>query len=127
MEAFYKMSRLVAREPIKIYDQAMRAAGVFLSDRMVKWTEGSRLLLKVESSLDQIVQIQATGNIFDNRTLTTNIGPPIPCLANGNISIGLAWDDWQPFVGVIITLAAVPTTGILRIWAVIQEQADGTE
>jgi len=121
------MSKLTAKEPYLIFDQAIRALGVVNSDRMAQWTEGSRFLLKVESSLDQILQIQVTGNIFDRLTLTTLIGAPMPCPVNGNISIGLAWDDWQPFIGVTITPAGVPTTGILRIWAVIQEQSDDAE
>lgn len=110
-----------AREPEIIFNQPIRSAGTFFSDRMVNWTEGKRLLLKVESSLDQAVQLQAFGNVDDTRTQATNIGPPVACPANGNTSIGMAWGDWQPYIGIQITAAVAPAAGILTIRAVIQE------
>jgi len=109
-----------AKEPEAIFNQAIRSVGAFHSDAMVNWTEGKRILFKVESSLDQAVQIQLVGNISDTFTLATNIGPALPCVANGNISVGPAWDDWHPFIGVLITTAIAPTAGILNIWAVVQ-------
>ncbi len=42
-------------------------------------------------------------------------------MQNGNLNVGLVWDDWHPYVGVRITVAVVPTAGVLTIWAVIQE------
>jgi len=110
-----------AKEPETIFEQAIRNAGTFFSDKMVNWTEGKRLMLKAESSLDQAVQLQPIGNIDDTRMLATNIGPPVVCPANGNASIGLAWGDWTLFVGMQITAAIAPTVGILTIRAVIQE------
>jgi len=110
-----------AKEPETIFEQAIRSAGTFFSDRMVNWTEGKRLLLKAESSLDQAVQLQPFGNIDDTRMLATNIGPPVVCPANGNASIGLAWGDWIPYVGMQITTAIAPAAGLLTIRYVIQE------
>jgi len=110
-----------AREPEIIFNQPIRSAGTFFTDRMVNWTEGKRLLLKVESSLDQAVQLQAFGNVDDTRTQATNIGPPVVCPANGNASIGMAWGDWQPYIGMQIDAAVAPAAGILTIRAVIQE------
>jgi hypothetical protein len=111
----------VARDPEQIFDRAIRAAETVDADKMVNYTESKRLLFKVESSLDQAAQIQLVGNTSDSYTLATNIDGPLPCVANGNISVGLAWDDWHPFVGVRVTTAVAPTTGMLKIWAVIQE------
>lgn len=111
----------VAKEPEQIFDQPIRSVGTFDSDKMVDWTEGKRLLFKVESSLDQAVVIQLIGNTTGSFLLPTNVGPPLPCVANGNISVGPAWDDWHPFIGVRITTAVAPTVGMLKIWAVIQE------
>jgi len=110
-----------AREPETIFDQVIRSAGTITSDRMVNWTEGKRLILKVESSLDQAVQIQTIGNLDDTINLATNIGPPVACPANGNASIGMAWGDWMPYIGVRITAAIAPAAGILTVRAVIQE------
>jgi hypothetical protein len=110
-----------AKEPVQLLSQAIKSAGTIFTDSMVNWTEGKRLLIKAESSLNQAVQLQVTGNVAETETLATDIGPVVPCEANGNVSIGLAWDDWQPFIGVRITLDLAPTDGILTIWAVVQE------
>jgi hypothetical protein len=111
----------VAKDPEHIFEQAIRNPGVFIADKMVDFTKGKRLLIKVESSLDQIVQVQLVGNIADTYQLATLINAPVPCAANGNVGVGLAWDDWHPFIGVQMTLALAPTTGIINVWAVIQE------
>lgn len=111
----------VAKDLEQIFSQAVRQTGTLYSDKMVDFNVGKRLLIKVESSLDQAVIIQPIGNIANTIDLPTNIGPPLPCPANSNISVGLAWDDWHPYVGVEITLAVAPTAGLLNIWAVIQE------
>ncbi len=110
-----------AKAPQQIYSNDIRAVGTFLSDTMVNWTEGKRILLKVASSLNQAVNIQVIGNFVDDMNLATNINGALPCPANSNISVGLAWDDWLPFFGVRITTAIAPTAGILNIWAVTQE------
>lgn len=113
----------VAKEPEEIYKKAIRTAGTFYSDKMVNWTKGKRLLLKIDSSLNQAIQIQAIGNINNVKEGAVDINGVLPCSANSNISVGPAWDDWHPYVGVKITVAvgAVPTGGILNIWAVVQE------
>lgn len=62
-------------------------------------------------------------NCYINTTgiqVDTNIAA-LPCTANGNISVGLAWDDWQPYIGVRVTAAVAPTAGLLSVWAVVQE------
>lgn len=111
----------VAKEPELIFDRAITSAATINADKMVNWTKGKRLIIKVESLLDQAVQIQVVGNITDSYYLATDINGPLPCVANGNISVGLAFDDWHPFIGVRITTAVAPTSGILNISAVIQE------
>jgi len=111
----------VAREPEQIFSSAIRSAGTFYSDKMVNWRKGKRILFKVESSLNQAVNIQLIGNITDDINLATDINGALPCAANGNISVGPAWDDWHPYIGVRVTAAVAPTAGILTIWAVVQE------
>ncbi|MBA7573171.1 hypothetical protein ES708_14966 [subsurface metagenome] len=112
-----------AKEPEQIFSSAIRSAGTFYTDKMVNWTKGKRILFKVESSLNQAVQIQLIGNIVDSKELATDINGSLPCAANGNISVGPAWDDWHPYVGVKITAAVgeEPTAGLLTISAVVQE------
>ncbi|MBA7556912.1 hypothetical protein ES705_49637 [subsurface metagenome] len=113
----------VAKEPEEIYRFVIRTTGTFYSSKMVDWTRGKRLLVKVESSLDKEVQIQLIGNIVDDMELATDIDTPKACPANDNISIGPAWDDWCPYIGVkiVVDAALVPTKGLLTISAVSQE------
>lgn len=110
-----------AKDPEQIYSHAIRVIGTFTSDTMVNWIEGKRILIKVESSLNQALNIQVIGNHVENFDSAVNINAPLPCPANTNISIGLAWDDWHPFIGIRITTAIAPTAGILNIYAVLQE------
>ena len=111
----------VAKDPEQIFSEGIRTAAIFYSDKMVNWTRGKRLLIKVESSLDRDCDIQVIGNIADTRELAVDVGDLLPCAANGNISAGLAFDDWHPYIGVRIITAIAPTAGILTITATIQE------
>jgi len=111
----------LAQDPEEIYNNNIRSIGTFPTDRMISWTRGKRLVLKVESSLDQAIQIQLVGNIDEDMALAAPINGPLACGANGNITVGPAWDDWHPFIGALITTAVAPTTGILKIRTVIQE------
>jgi len=111
----------VAGEPEEIYNNPIRSVGTFDCNKMVRWTRGKRIVFKVESSLDQACQIQLVGNIDDTINLSSNINGVLACAANGNISVGPAWDDWHPFIGLRIITAVAPTTGSLLIRTVIQE------
>ena len=111
----------VAKDPEQIFSTSIRSAGTFYSDKMVDFRNAKRILFKVESSLNQAVNIQVIGNVQDTKELATDINGVLPCPANGNISVGLAWDDWHPYVGIEITVAVAPTAGILTISAVVQE------
>jgi hypothetical protein len=111
----------VAREPVLIFDQAVRDVGPFQSDSMIDFRNGKRLYFKIESSLNQAVNLQLVSNMDDSFQLATNINGVIPCPANGNVHIGLAWDDWGPYVGITITGGIAPASGRLSIWAVLQE------
>ena len=116
----------IAKEPEQIFSASIRSEGNYYSDKMVDFRNAKRILFKVESSLNWDVNIQLIGNIVDSKDLATDIGLALPCTANGNISVGPAWDDWHPYVGVRITVPAPPPepfepAGILTISAVVQE------
>ena len=110
-----------AKDPEQIFSAPIRSAGTYYSDKMVDFRNSKRILFKVESSLNQAVNIQIIGNVQDSKELATDINGVLPCTANGNISVGLAWDDWHPYVGVKVSVPTAPTAGILTIWAVVQE------
>jgi len=111
----------VAKDPEQIYSYAIRAIGTFFTDRMVDWTRGKRFLFKVESTLDVPCQVQVLGNFVDNIPMASNVNGIINIAADENHTIGLAWDDWHPFVGLRIDTVVAPAAGILTVWAVIQE------
>ncbi|MBA7699323.1 hypothetical protein ES703_108017 [subsurface metagenome] len=109
-----------AAEPKEIYRESIRTTGTFNSEE-VNWKKGKRLVLKVNNDLNQAVQIQPTGNITDAIDSSVDINGSLPCAAHSYISIGLAWDDWHPYIWAKITVATAPTAGVLTISAVIQE------
>ena len=109
-----------AKEPEEIYRESIRTVGTFHSE-LVNWKKGKRLVLKVKNTLNQAVQIQPIGNIRDAIDGAVNIGASLPCPANSYISVGPAWDDWHPFIGCDITTAVAPTSGEVKVEAVIQE------
>jgi len=111
----------VAKEPEQVFNEAIRSAGTFYTHKMADWTKGKRIMFKAESSLNQAANLQVIGNIVDDTVRATDIGPALPLAANGNLSVGLAWDDWIPFTGIRITVAVAPTAGILTISVVVQE------
>ncbi|MBA7537316.1 hypothetical protein ES705_29583 [subsurface metagenome] len=110
----------VAKEPEEIYRYAITTTDPFYS-KMVNWTRGKRLVIKVDSSLNQAVDIQLIGNIVDDTELATDIDIAKTCPAKDSISIGPAWDHWFPYIGVRITATTAPTEGLLTITAVSQE------
>lgn len=100
---------------------AIRVAGTTNSE-MVDYNKGKRLIIKVTSTLDQAINVQPVGNIKNTIVGAANIGlAPIPCPAGANISIGFAWADWHPYIGVILTHAVAPTAGEAGVKAVVQE------
>ncbi len=111
----------LATEPQEIFKGAVRAAGTIFGNQMVDFRNGKRLSFKIESSLNQAIQIQVFGNFDKTEKLATDIGPPLAIVANGNGAIGLAFDDWQPYIGTRIVVPLAPTVGILYIRAVQQE------
>ena len=110
-----------AKDIEKIFKESITAAGTFYSPRMVDWSKGKRLVLRVHSTLNQSAQITAVGNIRNSPTGIVEIEPTVPCDANGDITIGLAWDDWMPYIGCKIVVSTAPTSGELEVEAVVQE------
>jgi len=111
----------VAAEPEEIFNQDIRDTDTFYTDKMVDWRQSKRIYFFVQSTLDQDVEIQVIGNMTDTKEGATDIGIAHTCPKNDNISIGPAWDDWCPYIGIKITTAVAPAAGRLTISAVRQE------
>ena len=109
------------KDPVQIYQQLIRSAGPFQSDAMIDMRNAKRLAIRAESSLDTVVNLQLVGNFTNSFNLSVNIGPPAACPINGQAGFGLAWGDWMPYIGVLITPVGIPVTGLITIWTVTQE------
>lgn len=97
----------------------VRAAGA-TNTEVIDFTRGKRLIIKVTSTLDQVTTVQVVGNIENSIIGAGNIGVALPCAAFSNITIGLGWGNWHPYIGVILTHAIPPTQGTVKVEAVIQ-------
>lgn len=107
-----------------IYNAMPAGVGDFYST-MVDMRASNRLLLFAVSTLDQAISLQVIGNYADSTLLTTDIDGAVP-MAIGSVttqtaSVGLAFDDWHPFVGVRITTTIACAAGTLAIYAIAQE------
>jgi hypothetical protein len=104
----------------EVYNLDILAAGTFYS-LWYNFANG-KLLIDVVSTLDQACTIQLVGNIVADFTTAKNIGAPLNCpigsVITSGLDIGLAPDDWHPYIGVVITTAVAPTLGNLTIKAV---------
>jgi len=103
---------------------AMPAASPVYST-LVDWRGAKRVIFHVTSTLDVACSLQVIGNINDATASATDINGALP-MAVGNVttqylSVGLAWDDWHPYVGMRVTCAILPAAGTITIWAVQQE------
>jgi len=103
----------------QLYYEKITTAATFSSE-MINWKEGKRLMIKATSTLDQDATIQVVGNIENTVIGSVNINAGLNCAANSAITVGLAWDDWHPYIGCQITLATAPTKGMMKIQALIQ-------
>jgi hypothetical protein len=85
----------------------------------VDFRTASRLLFKVESTLDVPITVQVVGDIFETTSIRqVNINGPLAVPAGGTITAGLAWANWHPYVGMQITVPVAPTLGLLTIYRV---------
>jgi len=103
----------------QLYYEKINTAATFSSE-MMNWKEGKRVLFKATSTLDQDATIQVVGNIENSVVGSVNINAGLSCAANSAITVGLAWDDWHPYIGCQMTLATAPTKGMMKIQALIQ-------
>ena len=106
-------------EPIEIFNNGMRQAGTVRS-KIVDWRAGGQLVIKVESSLDQAVNVQLLGDISEGFSNPANVGAAVPCPANAVIRIGPAWDDWHPWIAINVIAGVAPLSGIVRASVVLQ-------
>lgn len=113
----------VAKTPVTLLNaRAIRAAATINADSLINFSNGKRLFIKAENTLDQNATIQLVGNRSDSFTgaINLDVGAKV-CIAGGSIGFSLAWDDWMPYISCTITTAIAPTAGALNIFAIMQE------
>jgi hypothetical protein len=78
-----------------------------------------RVALKVKSTLDQAVTLQLIGDLDNPMSAPTNIDGsinlPIGNVTTSSAEIGLAPDDWQPFIALQMTTLVAPTVGTITV------------
>ena len=99
----------------------VRSAGNHVCDRMADCRRAIVTIVRVESSLDQDVEIETIGNIVDSTDNFTAIGVNNPCPADDRIDILLYGDYWHPWVGIRVIAATAPTAGSISAQVVNQE------
>jgi len=112
---------LLARGAEELFSQAVRLAGTYTFTSFLDCRNSRRILIRVISTLDQDLIIQLQGSLVDSAAAATDINGPFACPAGGIVDIGLADDDWHPYIGATMTLALAPTVGALTAWGVKQE------
>jgi hypothetical protein len=106
-------------EPSLVFERSMRQIEVVTSD-VCDLSNVRRIIVKAKSTLDQIVQLQLIGDMFNPMDTPTLISGsylvPMGSVTVGSLSIGFADDDWQPYVAVQLTTLVAPTVGRIQIW-----------
>jgi hypothetical protein len=111
--------------PVELYN-AMPPGIATYSSIWFDWRNGKRLLIDIVSTLNQAVVIQLVGNMVADFNSAKAIGGPLNCPAYvapnlSGLDIGLAWDDWHPYIGVLITTAVAPVSGTIVVNAIEQK------
>lgn len=116
---------VTSSEPILLMSQDIRAGGVVIySDKMLDCravTNKGHVYFKIESSLDQAVNVQIVGNMLESFVRASDVGLSIPVPPNGNASITLLESQWCPWVGATVAVPFPPTQGRFNLWAITQE------
>lgn len=112
-----------ALAPELLYNAMPGASPVYST--LTDWRGAKRIVLQITSTMDVACSIQVVGNINNATASATDINGAVP-LAIGNVTtqyatVGLAWDDWHPYIGARITCPVLPAAGLVTIWAVQQE------
>ena len=110
---------LTAEPEEQLYRENPRATGTFYS-KMFDWKKGARVVMLIHSTLNENIQVQPIGNFREIAPDAVEISSSKACNANSDITIGFAWDDWHPFVGVRLSITTAPTSGELEVKAIKQ-------
>lgn len=116
-----KVERIIPEPQVIVRQKTLRATGTFPCDSMADCRAADRVLIWVKSTLDQQVEIQAVGNIFDSTSNCIPLASSVPLPEDDYVGITIPADYWYPYIGIEITASAAPTRGELNATVVSQE------
>jgi hypothetical protein len=112
----------VPEDPVILWQKTITSAtpaGTPLSTPLVDFRQVRHVLFKFESTLDQAVNLQVVGDIFNTTsTRQVNVGGAIALAAGDTAAAEPGWAQWYPWMGVQITVPVAPATGKLTIYYV---------
>jgi len=111
---------LISGAPSTIYSAALLAAGTYYT-AMVDCKGVSRVAFRINNGLDVAVTAQAITNFTNSSADADLIATPVPIASLDRATIIPAWDNWNPYMGIVLAVAAIPAAGTLSVQAVVQE------
>jgi hypothetical protein len=106
--------------PETIYSAALLAAGTYYST-MVDCQTVRRVAFRITNGLDVDCTAQVIANFTDDSATADLLASPVVVATGDHASIVPAWDDWQPYMGIVLVVTAVPSSGTLSVEKVVQE------
>ncbi len=103
-----------------IYSAALLAAGTYYST-MMDCRSIKRIAFRLINGLDVDCTAQVIANFTDSSADADLLASPVLVGTGDHDSIVPAWDDWQPYMGVVLEVTNIPTSGTLAVEAVVQE------
>lgn len=101
--------------------RAVRSVGTHVCERMADCRAAIITIVRVESGLNQDIEIETIGNVDDTVENYTPIGTRDPCPSGDRIDIILYGDNWRPYVGIRVIAAVAPTAGLITARVINQE------
>lgn len=116
-----KIPRTVPEPEVIVREQEYRRAGTFVCRTMADCRLATRAVIWAVSTLDQDVEIQVIGNIFNTPEGSVALGTWVPLAKRDTSSIAVGEEYWYPYIGIQVRVAAPPTRGSVTVTAAKQE------
>jgi selenocysteine lyase/cysteine desulfurase len=80
-----------------------------------------RIAFRIVNGLDVAITAHVLANFTNSSVDADLVGGDVVVATLDHESIVPAWDDWQPYMGMRLTIMGIPTSGTLTVQAVVQE------
>jgi len=116
-----KIPRTVPEPEVILKEQEYRRAGTFACRTMADCRLATRAVVWAVSTLDQDVEIQVIGNIFNTAEGSVALGTWVPLAGRDTSSIAVGEEYWYPYIGVQVKVTTPPTLGSVTVTVAKQE------